>query len=74
MDAEALKDVGLKVHAECAAVASRAVDRAGATLLHAGAVQLSRQAEVFQHACDRQLRFDVCEIDEGVVAGFDIAW
>ena len=38
----------------------------------AGAVELSRQVEVFQHARDRQLRLDVGEIDEGVLVGLGV--
>jgi hypothetical protein len=35
-------------------------------------LQLPRQVEVFQHARDRQLRLDVSEIDEGVLAGLGV--
>ena len=73
-DAEALEDVFVEVHAEGAATTVRAMDWAGAALLRAGAVQLPRQVEVFQHARDRQLGLDVREIDEGVLAGLGVVW
>ena len=73
-DAEALEDVFVEVHAEGAATTVGAVDGAGAALLRAGAVQLRGQLEVFQHARERQLRLDVSEIDEGVLAGLGGVW
>jgi hypothetical protein len=41
----------------------RAMDGAGAALLRAGALQLSRQVEVLKDARDRQLRLDMSEVD-----------
>jgi len=72
--AEALKGVVIEVHAEGAATTVRAMDWAGAAHLRACAVQLPRQVEVFQHAHDLQLRLDVIEIDEGVLAGLGVVW
>ena len=65
---EALEDVVVEVHAEGAAAAVAAMDRTGAAPLRAAAAQPRRQAQMIQHARQRQLPLEVGEVDEGALA------
>ena len=62
---EALENVGVQVHAEGAAATVGAMDWAGtAPLRSAAARQPGRQAEMVEDARQRQLLFQVREVDK----------
>ena len=65
---KALKDILVEMDAEGPASAVAAVQRAGTAPLRSAALESRRQTELIEHPADRELAFEMGEVEVGALA------